>query len=472
MASEIQALNLIRRNDFSIEKSKTDTTHCIFGAEESMLASTQLPRRRAARRKSSRQNISRVTVACLIILSWGWVALFFGLLFYRTHVHEVHNHKAHITLKSIQQKLDSTPTIRDDQVAQSPLLIFTCRRDNYLNETMADILHYIPDDCSIGCPIVVSQDGTVPKVEEVIEKYAKLFAAKNIPLIHLRHQSSLRGNSYNKLAEHYGWALRKVFANETESASLVYPRRVIILEEDIHIAPDFFSFFAVMAPILDKDSTLLAISAFNDNGFESKVLNDTRVLRSDFFPGLGWMMTRRLWDSELFSKWPNGYWDDWLREPDQRKGRHILRPEVSRTFHFGVKGGASGNQFGSRLGRVKLNSNPINWLDMGGMLEQELSHETFNANYLKVIRGCKKAGTIQEALEVARSEDVRIEYETWGQFQQYTRRLELMDDEKAGIPRTGYKGVVETRPYGQYTLFVAPPFANLELDLTNPVGSP
>jgi alpha-1,3-mannosyl-glycoprotein beta-1,2-N-acetylglucosaminyltransferase len=52
--------------------------------------------------------------------------------------------------------------------------------------------------------------------------------------------------------------------------------------------------------------------------------------RTDFFPGLGWMMLRSLW-LEYRQKWPEAFWDDWIREPAQRKERACLRPEVSRT---------------------------------------------------------------------------------------------------------------------------------------------
>lgn len=58
----------------------------------------------------------------------------------------------------------------------------------------------------------------------------------------------------------------------------------------------------------------------------------------DFFPGLGWMLHKHLWKNELEIKWPKGYWDDWMREPAQRKDRFILRPEICRTFHFGFHG--------------------------------------------------------------------------------------------------------------------------------------
>lgn len=68
------------------------------------------------------------------------------------------------------------------------------------------------------------------------------------------------------------------------------------------------------------------------------VKNGTGLLyRTDFFPGLGWMLTRELWD-ELGPKWPRSYWDDWVRAPEQRSGRACIRPEISRTRTFGKKG--------------------------------------------------------------------------------------------------------------------------------------
>ena len=42
------------------------------------------------------------------------------------------------------------------------------------------------------------------------------------------------------------------------------------------------------------------------------------------------MMLRSLW-IEYRQKWPAAFWDDWIREPAQRKDRACLRPEVSRT---------------------------------------------------------------------------------------------------------------------------------------------
>ena len=57
------------------------------------------------------------------------------------------------------------------------------------------------------------------------------------------------------------------------------------------------------------------------------------------------MLHRRIWN-EIKDSWPAAYWDDWLREPTRRKNRHIIRPEICRTYHIGVKG-VSNSQYGS-----------------------------------------------------------------------------------------------------------------------------
>jgi GNT-I family len=48
---------------------------------------------------------------------------------------------------------------------------------------------------------------------------------------------------------------------------------------------DFFDYFAAVAPLLDSDSTLLAASAWNDNGMAMHVVDPTQLRRTDFFPG-------------------------------------------------------------------------------------------------------------------------------------------------------------------------------------------
>ncbi|CAB9519040.1 Alpha-1,3-mannosyl-glycoprotein 2-beta-N-acetylglucosaminyltransferase [Seminavis robusta] len=365
--------------------------------------------------------------------------------------------------KQQQQSRRQKPAAPTEELKpfESPLLIFTCSRAGYLTETLNTIFQYIEPNCKMGCPIVVTQDRNAEDVTAVIQQFKTKFEGKGIPFYHINHPASpnLRGNPYQLLAVHYGWALRTLFDGQAYTQQPL-PQRVIILEEDLRIAPDFFGYFEATAPLLDADPHLLAVSAFNDNGYQNQAVDTKRLLRSDFFPGLGWMMTRQTWTQDIGAKWPNGYWDDWLREPAQRQGRHIIRPEVTRTFHFGDKGGASQNQFGGNHHRIELNHEKVDWT------QQDLSYlveDTFDRNYANMVANARLATSRAEALEICQQgANARLEYSGIPGFARAAKRLNLMTDEKATIFRTAYKGVVETRPDGKTLLFLTPPLDQLK----------
>ncbi|KAH9628259.1 hypothetical protein HF086_004169 [Spodoptera exigua] len=56
--------------------------------------------------------------------------------------------------------------------------------------------------------------------------------------------------------------------------------------------------------------------------------------RTDFFPGLGWVLRKEMW-VKLAPKWPAAFFDDWLRNPVNIDGKACIRPEISRTYSFG-----------------------------------------------------------------------------------------------------------------------------------------
>jgi hypothetical protein len=78
--------------------------------------------------------------------------------------------------------------------------------------------------------------------------------------------------AYYKIASHYKWALTQLFNKRKFE-------RVIILEDDMEIAPDFFKYFEATSHLLDNDRTLLAVSAWNDNG-QTQFVHDSG--KSDF----------------------------------------------------------------------------------------------------------------------------------------------------------------------------------------------
>merc|ERR1712187_302100 len=72
------------------------------------------------------------------------------------------------------------------------------------------------------------------------------------------------------------------------------------------------------------------------------------------------MMERGFWQ-EVRHRWAEAYWDEFMRRPDVRKGRHCIRPEVSRSYTFGEEGTSAGQFFKQHLSRIKLNGEFVDW---------------------------------------------------------------------------------------------------------------
>ena len=245
-----------------------------------------------------------------------------------------------------------------------PIVIFTFDRAANLRRTVESVLSRLPAAASSAAaaaaahPIIISQDGDHPAVEEVIKSYGA--RVRHLRFRWLGKPQPPHPTAYLKIAAHYQFALSAVFDNSSSSGRQ-QPQydRVILLEDDMELAPDFFPYFRRLSPLLDSDSSLLCVSAWNDNG-QARFTADTRqLLRTECFPGLGWMMSRKLW-TELRA-WTWGYWDDWLREPQQRKGRSCIIPEVNRVFTFGSVGTSAGQFYEQYLKGIRLNEDSVDW---------------------------------------------------------------------------------------------------------------
>lgn len=102
---------------------------------------------------------------------------------------------------------------------------------------------------------------------------------------------------------------------------------LIFLEEDLEVAPDFFSYFEATSRLMAVDPTILCVSAWNDHGHRGRVKDHTALYRTDIMPGLGWYLNAAI-GLELAHKWPMTNWDDWMRMEDVRKDRSCIFPEV------------------------------------------------------------------------------------------------------------------------------------------------
>merc|ERR1712194_971947 len=143
---------------------------------------------------------------------------------------------------------------------------------------------------------------------------------------------------------------------------------------DLALAPDFLWYFRITAPLLKADPSLFCVSAWNDNGFTDLVSNEQRLFRTDYFPGLGWMIRNDTWAS-IRGIWPwnpSTGWDHWMRHASGLRPRECVVPEVSRTHHFGEQGTnvKKGSKLAKTLARMAVSQLPSGQLqDVAYLLE-------------------------------------------------------------------------------------------------------
>ncbi|XP_050880863.1 alpha-1,3-mannosyl-glycoprotein 2-beta-N-acetylglucosaminyltransferase isoform X5 [Lathyrus oleraceus] len=320
------------------------------------------------------------------------------------------------------------------QVPVAAVVIMACNRADYLERTINSVLKY-QRAISSRFPLFVSQDGSNSNVKNKALSYDELSYMQHLDFESVQTERPGELIAYYKISRHYKWALGQLFYKHNFS-------RVIILEDDMEIAPDFFDYFEAMATLLDKDKSIMAVSSWNDNGQKQFVHDPYELYRSDFFPGLGWMLARSTWD-ELSPKWPKAYWDDWLRLKENHKGRQFIRPEVCRTYNFGEHGSSLGQFFKQYLEPIRLNEVQVNWksMDLSYLLEDK--YNIHLANNIKKAKPVSGADIVQKTHNI--DGDVRIKYNDQWDFENIAQQFGVFQEWKDGVPRTAYKGVVVFR---------------------------
>ena len=109
---------------------------------------------------------------------------------------------------------------------------------------------------------------------------------------HAWHQGGLF-----KISEHFRFVMETAFEKLGHS-------HLILQEDDLMPGRDFLVLFNRTQWLLDADPNVWCISAWNDYSFRSVARDTSVMLKTDFFPGLGWMLKRELWMDELRHVWP------------------------------------------------------------------------------------------------------------------------------------------------------------------------
>ncbi|TRY60210.1 hypothetical protein DNTS_026360 [Danionella cerebrum] len=329
-----------------------------------------------------------------------------------------------------------------------PILVIACDRVT-VKRSLDKLIQYRPSPELY--PIIVSQDCGHADTARVIGSYgSQLTHIRQPDLADIPVRPDHRKfQGYYKIARHYRWALNQVFNVFAYST-------VVIVEDDLEVAPDFFEYFRALYPILLSDPSLWCVSAWNDNGRDGLVDPGKAELlyRTDFFPGLGWMLLSDVW-AELEPKWPKAFWDDWMRHPEQRKDRSCIRPEISRTITFGRKGVSLGQFFDQYLRYIKLNTEVVPFTQMN---LSYLVRENYDESFEKQVYSAPlvKVEEVQQGSSLKGSGPFRVQYSSRDSFKVLARSLGVMDDLKSGVPRAGYRGVVSFISRGR-RIYLAPP---------------
>jgi len=311
------------------------------------------------------------------------------------------------------------------------LVVFTFNRKDYLEQTLNRLLQ-VRDDTLGGkeqFPIVVSQDGNNINVRQLLSTYedqGQINVIKHEQPHVPTEQKHAPG--YYHISQHYKFGLQKMFEEFNYD-------QIILLEDDLSVAPDFFTYFKTLLPVLKNDSNLLCVSAWNDNGLESLVNDPKALRRTDVFPGLGWMMTREIYN-ELIPKWPETYWDDFLRLPENRKDRQCIYPEINRVKTFGEVGTSSGQFFRTYLQKIKLNDVKVDWPQQQERIDIVSTSKNYS-NYLQTL--LDEAETVKANSIAGENKIFHIDYDN-NNYNSLCKKLHIMCDEKAGLRRTSFNG--------------------------------
>ena len=178
----------------------------------------------------------------------------------------------------------SPPPVLNNQIAQVPTAIIASNRPHYLYRMLRTLLNANGANPDM---ITVFIDGFYAEPLAV----AELFGLRGV-------QHAPIGVRNARISQHYKSSLSSTFQ--------LFPnaKYAILLEEDLDVSPDFFSYFSQLVSVLETDPSLYCVSAWNDQGYEHTTDNPSAVYRVETMPGLGWMLKRSLYTQELETRWP------------------------------------------------------------------------------------------------------------------------------------------------------------------------
>lgn len=163
---------------------------------------------------------------------------------------------------------------------------------------------------------------------------------------------------FAELAELFGFQNRsllsstrytEVMMKAIDMAWKVFPQQehIIFIEEELLLSPDFLFYMAQSLPALEVDPSLLAISAWNYNGYENTSENRSLLYRVEDFPGLGFMLKKDIYLNHMKDRLKEccsrRIWDGWSIK--NLADAEVIVPDVSRVYRQPFLNSASNEDY-------------------------------------------------------------------------------------------------------------------------------
>ena len=189
-------------------------------------------------------------------------------------------------LNSDMVAADTLGTVNtSERTAAFPVVMLAHARLDRLSKTLGSLCNVRGVDAR---QVFVIQDGGDDHEREQAAKLVRNHGFRIIQLPPLDTPKARGG----RIAAAYKRALSLAFDELSKDEA------ILIVEDDLLFAPDLMEYMLAGWSAMAADPTIWCVSAWNDNGFHgltSAVHASKRLLRTGFFPGLGWLLSRRLY---------------------------------------------------------------------------------------------------------------------------------------------------------------------------------
>ncbi|CAH0776680.1 unnamed protein product [Bemisia tabaci] len=206
----------------------------------------------------------------------------------------------------------------------------------------------------------------------------------NVRLLHFAHQTHIP-----LLAKLFGFlsnVYQQSYSNQSETemaldlAHNFYPQKkyIIIIESELILSPDFLFFMAQVLPVMEGDESIIGISAWNPYGYENLSSKKHEAYRVEYFPGLGFLMSMRIYTDYLrgnFSCCFERNFIGWSSTLKSLPGYTII-PDVSRVLRRPIAPSAASDEYQKMFTfQRETNVDVDAWIDHPHKLK---SHQYFN----------------------------------------------------------------------------------------------